>query len=120
MPIVNVVTKAVQPVLSRLRSLQTPSRHAPGGARVVASLSDPNPAAALLRELNETIMARSLTFESSGGALLTLDVSGRRVLRLIAANGMAGADDLLAADALEDEHKQDLIRLIQTVAAPPA
>jgi hypothetical protein len=112
------VNKNTPPIVSRLQALQVPSRLAPGGARVIATLSDPSPLAALLREVNETVLGRVLTFETSGGSSLALEVSGRRVLRLVAANGLVGAENCLAAPALEDEHKDDLIKLLQTVAAP--
>jgi hypothetical protein len=115
---VTAAAKSLLPILSRLHALQSPSRIAPGGARVVASFSDPNPLAALLRELNETILSRALTFESSDGALLTVEVSGRRVLRLLAANGLPDADACLAAATLEDAHRDELCQLFQALAAP--
>ena len=73
---------------------------------------------ALLREVNETVLGRSLQFESGSGASLSLDVAGRRVLRLTASSGLGNADACLAAVALEDEQKDDLIKLIQALAAP--
>lgn len=102
--------------MSRLRSLQAPSRFASGGARVIATADDRNPLAQLLRAINETMLSRSLQFDSTGGPSLTLDVSGRRVLRLTTAIGLANADHCLAAEVLEDEHKDDLIKLLQAVA----
>lgn len=112
------VNKGTLPIVARLKALQEPAQVAAGGARVIAGLQDANPLAALLRELNETIIARSLRFESSGGTGLTLDVAGRRVLRLTEVNGIGGAEACLAAHALEDEHKDDLTRILQTLAAP--
>lgn len=85
---------------------------------MIAEISDPSPLAALLREVNETVLGRSLTFESSGGSSLTLEVSGRRVLRLTGVKGLIGAESCLAAQALVDEHKDQLIKLLETVAAP--
>ncbi len=104
--------------MARLTALQTPARLAPGGARVVAEIGHRNPLAAILREVNETILARSLCFESGSGSSLTLEVAGRRVLRLTGATGLAGAESCLAAPALEDEHKDALIKLLQALAAP--
>jgi hypothetical protein len=112
------LNRGTLPIVARLQSLQAPSRLAPGGARVIADFHDPNPLAALLREVNETILARALMFESSGGASLTLEISGRRVLRLTSATGVSGAERCLAAPALEEEQKDDLIKLLQAVAAP--
>jgi hypothetical protein len=112
------VNKATVPILARLHGLQTMAHLAPGGARVLAGMSDANPLAALLREINETVLARALMFESSGGSSLTLDVAGRRILRLTAASGLQGAEICLAAPTLEDEQKDDLIKLLQAVAAP--
>lgn len=112
------MNKGTLPIIARLQSLQSVANVAPGGARVIASLSDQSPLAALLREVNETMLGRALTFESSNGTNLTLEVSGRRVLRLTAANGLSGVESCLSAQTLEDEHKDDLIKLLQSVASP--
>lgn len=90
----------------------------PGGGRVIAESHDRNPVAQLLRAANETMLGRSLEFVSSAGPALTLDVAGRRVLRLTASHGLPGAESCLGAEVLEDEHKDDLIKLLQGVAAP--
>lgn len=112
------MNRGTLPILARLEALKTPARVAPDGARVLAESGHPNPLAALLRAVNETMLARSLTFESSTGTSLTLDVAGRRVLRLTGVSGVAGGEACMAAAALEDEHKDELIKLFQTVAAP--
>lgn len=112
------MNKATLPILSRLRSLQTASRFAPGGGRILADATDPNPLAQLLRATNETMLGRSLQFDCSSGASLTLDVSGRRILRLTAAIGLDGAESCLGVEVLEDEHKDNLIKLLQAIAAP--
>jgi len=98
--------------------LQAASRVAPGGARVIAEISDASPLTALLREVNETVLGRTLMFESSAGSSMTLEVAGRRVLRLVAVNGLVNAEACLAAEALEDELKDDLIKLMQALTAP--
>lgn len=112
------MNRGTLPILARLRSLQATSRIAPGGARVIAEANDPNPLAQLLRAANETMLGRSLQFDSSGGPSLTLDVSGRRVLRLTSAIGLPDADACLGVEVLEDEHKDSLIKLLQAIAAP--
>jgi hypothetical protein len=112
------LNRGTLPIAARLRSLQTAARFAPGGARIIAEADDRNPLAQLLRATNETMLGRSLQFDSAGGPSLTLDVAGRRVLRLTAAIGLAGADSCLGVEVLEDEHKDDLIKLLQAVAAP--
>jgi hypothetical protein len=112
------LNKGTLPIAARLRSLQTTARFAPGGARIIAETQDRNPLAQLLRTANETMLGRSLQFDSAGGPSLTLDVSGRRILRLTAAIGLAGAESCLGVEVLEDEHKDDLIKLLQAVAAP--
>lgn len=89
-----------------------------GGARVIAEAGSRNPVAQMLRAANETMLARSLEFQSATGPSLTLDVAGRRVLRLTASHGLPGAEACLGAEVLEDEHKDDLIKLMQTLAAP--
>jgi hypothetical protein len=112
------VNKGILPILARLHSLQSDVRILPGGARVIAEVDDRNPVAQLLRVANETMLGRSLEFVSSAGPALTLDVAGRRVLRLTASHGLPGAEGCLGAEVLEDEHKDDLIKLMQGVATP--
>ena len=112
------MNKGTLPILARLSSLQADIRVLSGGARVIADPHDRNPVAQLLRATNETMLSRSLEFVSSAGPSLTLDVAGRRVLRLTASHGLAGAESCLGAEVLEDEHKDDLIKLLQAVAAP--
>ncbi len=112
------MNKGTLPILARLSSLQADIRALPGGGRVIAEPNDRNPVAQILRVANETMLGRSLEFVSSAGPALTLDVAGRRVLRLIASHGLTGAESCLGAEVLEDEHKDDLIKLLQKVAAP--
>lgn len=112
------MNRGTLPILSRLQSLQASSHFAAGEARVIADASDRNPLAQLLRAVNETMLGRSLQFDTAGGPSLTLDVSGRRVLRLTSVIGLSGAENCLGAETLEDEHKDDLIKLLQGIAAP--
>jgi hypothetical protein len=112
------LNKSTLPVAARLQSLQTAARFAPGGGRVIAEAHDRSPVTQLLRAANETVLGRSLRFSSDSGPSITLDIAGRRFLRLTAAEGLPGAEACLAAEALEDEHKDELIKLIQSVAAP--
>ncbi len=112
------MNRGTLPILARLHSLQAPARFASGKARVIAEAHDRNPLAQLLRTANETMLGRSLRFESLGGPTLTLDVAGRRVLRMTAAGGLPGAEVCLGVETLEDEHKDDLIKLLQAVALP--
>lgn len=112
------MNKGSVPILARLRSLQADVRVLSGSARIVAQSDDRNPLAQLLRTTNETMLGRSLEFRSSSGASLTLDVAGRRILRMTAALGLPGAEACLGAEVLEDEHKDDLIKLLQDLAAP--
>jgi hypothetical protein len=112
------LNKGTLPILARLSSLQADIRVLSGGARVIADAHDRNPVAQLLRAANETMLSRSLEFVSSAGPAITLDVAGRRVLRLTASHGLSGAESCLGAEVLEDEHKDDLIKLMQAVAAP--
>lgn len=114
---VKPLKKATLPVIVRLQALQAASRLGPGGARVIADAASGGTLPALLREVNETVLGRSLQFEC-GGNSLSLDVAGRRVLRLTAAEGLTGAETCLAVEALEDEQKDDLIKLLQALARP--
>lgn len=111
------MNRGTLPVIARLQSLQAVASFVSGGARLIADDADRNPLAALLREINETMLARLLTFDNASGASLTLEVAGRRVLRVTRASGLDGADACLAAHALEDDQKDDLIKLMQAIAA---
>lgn len=106
------------PIVARLLALQTPAEIAADGARVIARAGSSNSLTALLPEVNETILGRALRFEGSGGARLTLEASGRRVLRVTEALGLQGAETCLAVDVLEDEQKDDLIKLMQELTTP--
>lgn len=110
------MNRGTLPVIARLQSLQAEASFAPGGGRLIADDADRNPVAALLREINETMLARLVTFDSGSGSSLTLEVAGRRVLRVTGASALDGAEACLAAPALDDDNKDDLIKLMQAVA----
>lgn len=112
------MNKATIPIIARLNALQTPAVFAADGGRLIADGTSRAPATALMRELNETILGRALRFDRGGDVSLTLEVSGRRVLRVTEARGLPGAEACLAAEVLEDEHKDDLIKLVQALAVP--
>jgi hypothetical protein len=112
------VNKALLPILARLHSLQTPADIDPAGGRLIAAGTHPSPITALMREINETMLGRSLTFQSDAGPRMTLEVAGRRVLRMAAAEGLARPETCLSAPALEDAQKDELIRLLQALAIP--
>ncbi len=111
------MNKALLPILARLQSLQTPADIDPAGGRLIAAGTHPSPITAVMREINETMLGRSLAFQSDAGPSMTLEVAGRRVLRMAAADGLARTDACLSAPALEDAQKDDLIRLLQSLAA---
>lgn len=79
-----------------------------------------SPLAALLREINETLLGRSLVFSTEAGASLSLDVAGRRVLRVTAASGIAGAEACLGVPALDDANREDLAGVFTTLVAGDA
>lgn len=112
------MNKALLPILARLHSLQVVSRLGPDGARLVASRSDPDPITVILREINETVLGRALHFVSESGARLSIEASGRRILCVTDAQGLAGAEACLAAPAVDDALKDDLIKLLQAFAVP--
>ncbi len=103
---------------SRLHALQTSSRFSPGGQRILVAAGGGNPLNALLLEIDETLLARTLHFENEGGASLDLEVAGRRILRLAAATGVVGADSCLSVPALDESHLDDLRRIVEAFAAP--
>ena len=112
------MNKAFLPILARLHSLQTPSSIDEAGKRLLTDGVNPSPITALLREVNETMLGRTLTFESDGGPKMALEVAGRRVLRMASAVGLFNSEACLAVKALDDGQKDDLIRLLQALAIP--
>ena len=104
------------PIRSRLQVLQAASRFAPGGRRMIAAAEGGNPLAALLREVNETILGRSLQFEADGKASLTMDVAGRRILRVTDASGVEGAESCLGVKVLSEANRDDLAGLLVAFA----
>lgn len=110
------MNKAILPIIARLQALQTASQVTSGGARQLVDALDRLPLAALLREVNETVLGRRLAFASGAGPRVTLEVAGRRVLRLVAAEAVPNAESCLNAHVLEDTHRDDLIRILQAAA----
>lgn len=106
--------------MARLRALQAPATFAPGALRVIGGPGMASPLAALLREINETLLGRSLVFSTEAGASLSLDVAGRRVLRVTAASGIAGAEACLGVPALDDDNREDLAQVFTTLVAGDA
>ncbi|WP_431297957.1 hypothetical protein [Tabrizicola sp. BL-A-41-H6] len=103
--------------MARLRALQAPATFAPGALRVIGGPGMASPLAALLREINETLLGRSLVFSTDAGATLSLDVAGRRVLRVTAASGIAGAEACLGVPALDDANREDLAGVFSALTA---
>lgn len=112
------MNKALLPILARLHALQSPSRMSPEGGRIIASRLDPDPITVVLREANETVLGRSLQFTRDDGVRFSINVAGRRILKVAEAIGLVGSETCLAAPVLEDEHKDDLIKLLKEFAAP--
>jgi hypothetical protein len=104
------------PIRSRLQVLQAASRFAPGARRVVAAADGGNSLAAVLREVNETILGRSLQFEADEKTSLTMDVAGRRILRLTGASGVKGAETCLGVKVLSAANLDDLAGLLVVFA----
>lgn len=104
------------PIRSRLQVLQAASRFSPGARRVIAVAEGGNPLAAVLREVNETILGRSLQFNADGKASLTMDVAGRRILRMTDASGVEGADSCLGVKVLSEANRDDLAGLLVAFA----
>ncbi len=69
-------------IINRLKSLGQKSQFNQNNARIIASGNPDENVKALLQEINETILARTLEFQTDTGAKLGLDVIGRRVLHI--------------------------------------
>ncbi len=92
--------------------LKSPSHFAADGARIIVSQGGALQIAAVLHEINQTILGRRLEFSSPDGRKLVLSVLGRRILRL---------DDVknaLHAVGLSTDHTQDIAQIIRDFVAP--
>ncbi|MGB5871970.1 MAG: hypothetical protein WBH04_17405 [Albidovulum sp.] len=73
------------------------------GARVLSNGKSPTPLAALLDEVDNTVLKRDLTFRLAD-SLLSMTVAGRRVLTLVAASqDLSDAQALIALPLSHDE-----------------
>lgn len=72
-----------------------------GGARVISTVGEPAPLAALLSEIDETILERELEFEADGKTL-RLVAAGRR-LRGVAAADATDADAVIGQSLSREE-----------------
>ncbi len=90
-------------LLARLNTLQEEPQFNPAGQRII-SLGDPaDNATAILNEIDQTILARQLSFTTGSGDVLSLDVVGRRALRVVAGGGAVEAGKYLTeSDDLDD------------------
>lgn len=92
--------KFAQKIRPRIDAMQIASRFDDNNARIIVSGKPQDNAAKLLCEINETVLARCLQFETDAGAALNLDVAGRRVLRI---SGDSAAGEQLSEEDGADE-----------------
>jgi hypothetical protein len=95
-----------------LNVLKTPSQFAADGARIIASQAGTQQVAGVVHEINQTILGRTLTFSSSAGGKLVLDVLGRRILRL------GDAENVLHQAIIGTDHTHDIAQIVRDFAAP--
>ncbi|GAB4385782.1 MAG: hypothetical protein Kow0045_12210 [Albidovulum sp.] len=93
-------------VARKLATLGTASFVFRDGGRVISNGLVPPPAAAILEEIDNTILKRRVTFRA-GAERLTFVVAGRRLLALAAASeGLAGAAELVGEVLSHDDPGQ--------------
>ncbi len=105
-------------IIKRLKSLGQKSRFNRNNARIIASGNPGENVKALLQEINETILARALEFQTDTGAKLGLDVIGRRVLHITALQmPNEGETSPLIGELLsEGDHLEQFIQTISLFA----
>ncbi|NJM84274.1 MAG: hypothetical protein HC844_19130 [Tabrizicola sp.] len=108
------------PLQMRLHALETASLFTAGGRRIIADAASGVQLAAVLHELNETVLGRTLHIDNDGGKSFAVEVAGRRVLRVTSVEAVADPFDWSGVDALDESHRDELIRLIAAVASPGA
>lgn len=102
--------KLAEKLRPRIDALQIASRYDDSNARIIVSGAPQDNAAKLLYEINETVLGRCLQFETDAGAALSLDVSGRRVLRI---SGDLAADPSGAEPLSEEEGADEVLQAIR-------
>ncbi len=106
---------AVHSINSRLDALRGKSVFNQNNYRIISSGKPRDNASNLLGEIDETILARQLNFETSTGARLRLDVVARRVLRVASVDSpesQIAASALIGKPLSESEHLEEFSRLI--------
>lgn len=104
-----------QEILKRLKSLGQKSRFNKNHARIIASGNPDENIGALVQEINETILARELEFQTDTGARLCLNVIGRRVLHITdfqTANHEDPASPLVGVLLSEDDHQEQFLQTV--------
>lgn len=98
-----------------LNKLGTPGESVGGGARRLRSGTIAQILAAMLREFDETILARKLTFVIDSGQTLSCDVYNRRLLRLVGPPpaGLPTALEPLFGHSLTGSEDEELVHLLE-------
>lgn len=96
-------------LLARLNALQKEPQFNSAGRRIIASGKPADNAIAILNEIDQTILARQLSFTTSSGDVLTLDVVGRRALRVVAGSEVVEAGKYLTESDNLDNFLQMLL-----------
>ena len=110
--------KLAQKLLPRLDAMQTPSRFDSNGARIISAMPQDN-VVRLLTEINETVLARSLQFATGTGAKLSMDVAGRRVLRIsdiTDSNGNSAPDAIVGKELSQEDTENGFLSVIRDLA----
>lgn len=108
-----MITEGIQ---SRLRALGGKSQFNDAGARVISAKLSPKNAARFLSEISESILARTLKFSNDSGAILEIEVVGRRVLRVLDVQGLStqtGIEELVEKPLSETEDLDGLLQMIR-------
>lgn len=80
---------SVSDLKQKLTSLSRQSDRFEDGARIVSKAGLPTPLQAILKEIDETVLGRDVTFDFGNSGSITLVVTGRRLLGVRAIDGLA-------------------------------
>jgi len=100
---------------ARLNALKTESKFKNANARIISAGQPSSNSRAVMLEVNETILARSLLFENDTGAELGLEVADRRVRTVFSVQNLKTqviTDALINTPLTETDSMADLVQII--------
>jgi hypothetical protein len=99
---------SVETLVRRHASLAQRPHFAFGGRRILAPAGTGETVAAILQEVNETVLGRTLVFEAGAELCIKMQVSGRRIMRIGAVEAKDASSDLVDIPLSDESQAEDL------------